>query len=90
MTSLPNLPSALVRNLPCDDEHQLALGAAAGCLIVGACGWFANWLLPGSTTLGGLLIVGGFYLAIAGTSCLSAHCNEDCDAHLDAQSKDRR
>lgn len=42
----------------------LSLATACGCLSLAACGWIANALSPGCTTLDALSFVGGFYLVL--------------------------
>ena len=68
------------------DEAKLSLAVGGACCLLGALGWFVNYLNPGTTTLGALVIIGGFYL-LAGTASLIKSYRESSDstssAHTD-------
>lgn len=64
------------RRMRFNDESKLCFWAAMGCLVVGTIGWLVNYIAPGSTMLGALLLVGCFYLFLGLTSLLHKNTGE--------------
>jgi|GEM_PF-2737996 len=48
-----------------NDEGKLTLGTTGGCLVLGACGWMANYLSPGSNGFNAFLTVAAIYLLLS-------------------------
>lgn len=50
------------KSINSDEMQSMALVTSMICLIGGGCGLLINYVWPGSTTIDGLMVVGGIYL----------------------------